>query len=124
MITVSIVILIYKYYYGHIILIITKFLLSLLLLLIQVLVKVQTYKAIKTILQDKRIKMLLLVLQEHDRDKPFNITIYTCHSIRDSNPTVLARNLPFLGIISVLPFLLLNFPLFCFPRKKVKFVVD
>ena len=123
MITVSIVILIYKYYYGHIILIITKLLLSLLLLLIQVLVKVQT-KAIKTILQDKRIKMLLLVLQEHDRDKPFNITIYTRHSIRDSNPPVLARNLPFLGIIFVLPFLLLNFPLFCFPRKKVKFVVD
>ena len=37
---------------------------------------------------------------------------------RDSNPPVLARNLPFLGIVSALPFLLQNLPFFLFSSKK------
>ena len=35
-------------------------------------------------------------------------------SFRDSNPPVLAGNLPFLGIISALPFSLQNLPFFAF----------
>ena len=42
---------------------------------------------------------------------------------RDSNPPVSAGNLPFLGIISALPFSLQNLPFFCFFRKRVKFVI-
>ena len=42
---------------------------------------------------------------------------------RDSNPPVLAGNLPLLGIISVLPFSLQNLPFYRFLQEKVKFVI-
>ena len=43
--------------------------------------------------------------------------------VHDSNSPVLDGNLPFLGIVCALPFLLQNLPFLCFLRKRVKFVL-
>ena len=50
--------------------------------------------------------------------KDRNDTYISESACRDSNPPVLAGNLPFLGIVSVLQFSLQNLPFFVFFEKE------